>query len=81
MHEVSIMTLEKLNELSKSARRVYLGIAKQYNGNTPAMSDTALADSLGIAQPDCSRGLNELKKNNLIEGIGYKSYTLVDIGR
>ena len=80
MHEVSIMTLKKLNKLSKSARRVYLGIAKQYNGTTPAMSDTALAYSLGIAQSDYNRGLSELKNNNLIEAIGYKSYTLVDIG-
>ena len=80
MHEVSIMTIEKLNELSKSARRVYLGIAKQYNGTTPAMNDTALAYSLGMAQSDCNRGLSELKNNNLIEDIGYKSYTLVDIG-
>ena len=80
MHEVSLMTLKKLNKLSKSARRVYLGIAKQYNGTTPAMSDTALAYSLGIAQSDYNRGLSELKNNNLIEAIGYKSYTLVDIG-
>ena len=80
MHEVSLMTLEKLNKLSKSARRVYLGIAKQYNGTTPAMSDTALAYSLGMAQLDYNRGLSELKNNNLIEAIGYKSYTLVDIG-
>ena len=80
MHEVSIMTLKKLNKLSKSARRVYLGIAKQYNGTTPAMSDTALAYSLGMAQSDYNRGLSELKNNNLIEAIGYKSYTLVDIG-
>ena len=77
MHEVTIMTLEKLNELSKSARMVYFGIAKQYNGTTPAMSDTALAYSLGIAQSDCNRGLSELKNNNLIKGIWYKSYTLV----
>ena len=77
MHEVSMMTLKKLNELSKSARMVYFGIAKQYNGTTPAMSDTALAYSLGIAQSDCNRGLSELKNNNLIKGIGYKSYTLV----
>ena len=77
MHEVSMMTLKKLNELSKSARRVYFGIAKQYNGTTPAMSDTALAYSLGIAWSDCNRGLSELKNNNLIKGTGYKSYTLV----
>lgn len=77
MHEVSMMTLKKLNELSKSARMVYFGIAKQYNGTTPAMNDTALAYSLGIAWSDCNRGLSELKNNNLIKGIGYKSYTLV----